>query len=62
MKKNLFFFKNRMSLQVPTRNNIQMCFGPSADDCYGICYNPQEKQLHFTITAFKSCPSTSSKR
>ncbi|GMR33879.1 hypothetical protein PMAYCL1PPCAC_04074 [Pristionchus mayeri] len=48
--------------QVPTRHYIPMCFGPSADDCYGICYNPQEKELHFTITTFRHFPSTSSKR
>ncbi|GMT03074.1 hypothetical protein PENTCL1PPCAC_25248, partial [Pristionchus entomophagus] len=48
--------------QVPTRHYIPMCFGPSADDCYGICYNPQERELHFTITTFRHFPSTSSKR
>lgn len=48
--------------QVPTRNFIQLCFGPSAPDCYGVCYNPQETGLHFTITSFKSYSSTSSKR
>ncbi|CAI4221379.1 unnamed protein product [Auanema sp. JU1783] len=48
--------------QVPTRHFLMMCFGPSAPDCYGICYNPQETELHFTISTFKSCGSTSSKR
>ncbi|VDM58396.1 unnamed protein product [Angiostrongylus costaricensis] len=48
--------------QVPTRNHIQLGFGPSAPDCYGICYNPQETELHFTVTSFKSYGSTSSKR
>ncbi|KJH51291.1 hypothetical protein DICVIV_02494 [Dictyocaulus viviparus] len=48
--------------QVPTRNHIQLCFGPSAPDCYGICYNPQETELHFAVTSFKSYGSTSSKR
>ncbi|CAI5454865.1 unnamed protein product [Caenorhabditis angaria] len=48
--------------QVPTRHFIQMCFGPSALDCYGICYNPQETELHFTISTFKSYGSTSSKK
>ncbi|PIO60495.1 Choline/Carnitine O-acyltransferase [Teladorsagia circumcincta] len=48
--------------QVPTRNYIQLCFGPSAPDCYGICYNPQETELHFTVTSFRSFFSTSSKR
>uniref|UniRef100_H2W9P4 Carn_acyltransf domain-containing protein n=1 Tax=Caenorhabditis japonica TaxID=281687 RepID=H2W9P4_CAEJA len=50
------------SSQVPTRNFIQMCFGPSALDCYGICYNPQETELHFMISTFKSYGSTSSKK
>lgn len=48
--------------QVPTRHFIQMCFGPSALDCYGICYNPQETELHFMISTFKSYGSTSSKK
>ncbi|CAJ0583523.1 unnamed protein product, partial [Mesorhabditis spiculigera] len=48
--------------QVPTKNFIQMCFGPSDPDCYGICYNPQETELHFTVTAFNQEPTTSAKR
>ncbi|CAB3400530.1 unnamed protein product [Caenorhabditis bovis] len=48
--------------QVPTKNFIQMCFGPSALDCYGICYNPQETEFHFMISTFKSYGSTSSKK
>ncbi|EYB94250.1 hypothetical protein Y032_0174g478 [Ancylostoma ceylanicum] len=48
--------------QVPTRHLIQLFFGPSAPDCYGVCYNPQENELHFAITSFKSYSSTSSKR
>lgn len=53
---------HRLIVQVPTRNFIQMCFGPSGPDCYGICYNPQEKELHFTISTFNHDGSTSSKR
>lgn len=48
--------------QVPTRHYLQMCFGPSAPDCYGICYNPQERELHFTVCTLKSCPETDSAR
>ncbi|VDN35455.1 unnamed protein product [Cylicostephanus goldi] len=48
--------------QVPTRHLIQLFFGPSAPDCYGVCYNPQEKELHFAITSYRSCGSTSAKR
>ncbi|CAJ0583155.1 unnamed protein product, partial [Mesorhabditis spiculigera] len=44
------------------QNFIQMCFGPSDPDCYGICYNPQETELHFTVTAFNQEPTTSAKR
>ena len=48
--------------QVPTRFVIPMGFGPSAADCYGICYNPQENAIHFTLTAFNCCKETSAKR
>ncbi|VDM26890.1 unnamed protein product [Toxocara canis] len=48
--------------QVPTDHFIAMCYGPSAPDCYGVCYNPQEKQLHFSICTLKKCPDTSSSR
>ncbi|CAJ0935588.1 unnamed protein product, partial [Mesorhabditis belari] len=48
--------------QVPTKNFIQMCFGPAEADCYGICYNPQERELHFAISAFNRDKSTSAKR
>ena len=48
--------------QVPTKNFIQMCFGPANADCYGVCYNPQETNLHFTISTFRHQGSRSSKR
>lgn len=48
--------------QVPTKHVLPMGFGPSAPDCYGICYNPQEQRIFFTITAFNSCPVTSARR
>uniref|UniRef100_A0A914QN05 Choline/carnitine acyltransferase domain-containing protein n=1 Tax=Panagrolaimus davidi TaxID=227884 RepID=A0A914QN05_9BILA len=48
--------------QVPTKYIIPMGFGPSANDCYGICYNPQEEAIHFTITAFNSCKKTSARQ
>uniref|UniRef100_A0A7E4VWJ5 Carn_acyltransf domain-containing protein n=1 Tax=Panagrellus redivivus TaxID=6233 RepID=A0A7E4VWJ5_PANRE len=48
--------------QVPTRFVIPMGFGPSAPDCYGICYNPQEDAIHFTLSAFNSCKETSAKK
>uniref|UniRef100_A0A0N5BL58 Carn_acyltransf domain-containing protein n=1 Tax=Strongyloides papillosus TaxID=174720 RepID=A0A0N5BL58_STREA len=46
--------------QVPTRYRLSLGFGPSAPDCYGICYNPREKEIIFTISAFNECEYTSS--
>uniref|UniRef100_A0A0K0F336 Carnitine O-acetyltransferase (inferred by orthology to a human protein) n=1 Tax=Strongyloides venezuelensis TaxID=75913 RepID=A0A0K0F336_STRVS len=46
--------------QVPTRYRLSLAFGPSAPDCYGICYNPREKEILFTITTFNECEYTSS--
>ena len=37
-------------------------FGPSAADCYGVCYNPHEHKIFFTITAFNECKETSAER
>ncbi|KAH7719843.1 Acyltransferase ChoActase/COT/CPT [Aphelenchoides avenae] len=48
--------------QVPTKHVLPMGFGPSAPDCYGVCYNPQEQRIFFTITAFNSCPITSARK
>ena len=39
---------------------ILPCFGPVVPDGYGICYCPQEKQIVFTISSFRSCPDTDS--
>uniref|UniRef100_A0A0M3K2Q8 Carn_acyltransf domain-containing protein n=1 Tax=Anisakis simplex TaxID=6269 RepID=A0A0M3K2Q8_ANISI len=59
-KKMMHF--NLSTSQVPTRNLITMCYGPSSPDCYASCYNPQDEQIHFSICTFKSCPTTSSYR
>ncbi|CAD5235377.1 unnamed protein product [Bursaphelenchus xylophilus] len=47
--------------QVPTKNELHLGFGPSEPDCYGICYNPREDRIYFTITAYHSHPKTSAK-
>ncbi|KAI6241907.1 Carnitine O-acetyltransferase [Aphelenchoides fujianensis] len=57
----LFHFQVSTS-QVPTVFETKMGFGPSAPDCYGVCYNPREQALIFTITAYNSCPQTSARR
>ncbi|VDN36626.1 unnamed protein product [Gongylonema pulchrum] len=48
--------------QVPTVNFVPLAYGPSAPDGFGICYNPQPEQLHFTICTLHSCLETSSAR
>uniref|UniRef100_A0A915AHW4 Choline/carnitine acyltransferase domain-containing protein n=1 Tax=Parascaris univalens TaxID=6257 RepID=A0A915AHW4_PARUN len=48
--------------QVPTRHFITMAYGPSAPDCYAVCYNPQKNALHFSICTLKKCVDTSSSR
>uniref|UniRef100_A0A1I8BY52 Carn_acyltransf domain-containing protein n=1 Tax=Meloidogyne hapla TaxID=6305 RepID=A0A1I8BY52_MELHA len=57
----LMHFKLSTS-QVPTKHVLPMGFGPSAADCYGVCYNPQEHKIFFTITAFNECKETSAER
>ncbi|CAD5227930.1 unnamed protein product [Bursaphelenchus okinawaensis] len=47
--------------QVPTKNELHLGFGPSELDGYGICYNPREDRIYFTITAYHSHPKTSAK-
>ncbi|VDN06651.1 unnamed protein product [Thelazia callipaeda] len=48
--------------QIGTHNFIPIAYAPTAPDCYGICYNPQPKKLHFTICTLNSCMETSSSR
>lgn len=36
-----------------------MCYGPVAEDGYGICYNPRNDDIFLAVSAFNSCPTTS---
>ena len=47
-------------LQVGAKHDAVMCFGPSARDGFGCCYNPQDSRLNFTVTAFNICSQTDS--
>uniref|UniRef100_A0A915PQF8 Choline/carnitine acyltransferase domain-containing protein n=1 Tax=Setaria digitata TaxID=48799 RepID=A0A915PQF8_9BILA len=47
---------------IATRHSIPVIFGPSATNCYSICYNPRSDQLHFTICTLHSCKETCSSR
>lgn len=46
--------------QVPAKVDASLCFGPVVPDGYGLCYNPQKDRVHFTVTAYQSCPETDS--
>jgi len=39
-----------------------MSYGPSEADGYGVCYNPLETKIIFSIACQHSCPSTSSNK
>ena len=52
-----------LHVQVPVGNyDIFLCFGAVVPDGYGVCYNPQEKQVIFSVSSFHSCPETDSLR
>ena len=48
-------------LQVPVETTLLSGFGPVVPDGYGICYNPQEERLLFTVSSFKKCHETDTK-
>uniref|UniRef100_A0A1L8DZ57 Putative carnitine o-acyltransferase crot n=1 Tax=Nyssomyia neivai TaxID=330878 RepID=A0A1L8DZ57_9DIPT len=48
--------------QVASKYEAYMCYGPLVDNGYGCCYNPREDDMLFGISAFHSCPETSSKK
>ncbi|XP_013415789.1 carnitine O-acetyltransferase isoform X2 [Lingula anatina] len=48
------------SSNVSAKTEAVLCFGPTAPDGYGVCYNPQPKQVIFAISAFNSCKETDS--
>ncbi|KAH9507364.1 hypothetical protein Btru_057910 [Bulinus truncatus] len=46
--------------QVASRFKAYLCFGPVVPDGYGVCYNPQDDQLIFSISSFNNSPVTNS--
>ena len=63
MTSQVFTFIYRFSFcQVPSPCDTVLCFGPVVPDGYGVCYNPMEEHVNFTVSAFQSNPDTSSSR
>ncbi|XP_042193098.1 carnitine O-acetyltransferase isoform X3 [Callorhinchus milii] len=52
------FHFNLSTSQVPAKTNCLMCFGPTVPDGYGVCYNPLEQHINFSVSAFNSCAET----
>ncbi|XP_063233966.1 carnitine O-acetyltransferase-like isoform X1 [Bacillus rossius redtenbacheri] len=48
--------------QVPFRCDGMLSFGPVVPDGYGVCYNPRDKTINFSISAFRSDPGTSARQ
>ncbi|XP_029467899.1 carnitine O-acetyltransferase isoform X2 [Rhinatrema bivittatum] len=44
--------------QVPSQTDLVMCFGPVVPDGYGVCYNPMDDHINFSVSAFNSCADT----
>ncbi|XP_061117976.1 carnitine O-acetyltransferase-like isoform X1 [Conger conger] len=49
---------NLSTSQVPAKTDCVMCFGPVVPDGYGVCYNPMEEHINFSVSAFNSCEET----
>ncbi|XP_078282157.1 carnitine O-acetyltransferase isoform X1 [Rhinoraja longicauda] len=52
------FHFNLSTSQVPAKTDCLMCFGPVVPDGYGVCYNPMENHVNFSVSAFNSCAET----
>lgn len=47
-----------LRVQVGSKTDCVMCFGPTVPDGYGVCYNPMDEHINIAITAFNSCEET----
>lgn len=48
--------------QVPSKIDCVMFFGPVVPDGYGVCYNPMEAHINFSVSAYNSCAETNAAR
>lgn len=53
---------NLSTSQVPAKTDCVMFFGPVVPDGYGICYNPMEAHINFSVSAYNSCAETNAAR
>ncbi|PVD21630.1 hypothetical protein C0Q70_17429 [Pomacea canaliculata] len=48
--------------QVGAKHNMVMLFGPAVPDGYGLCYNPQDTKIFFSVTSYHVCSETNSEK
>ncbi|CAB1457481.1 unnamed protein product [Pleuronectes platessa] len=48
--------------QVPSQTDCVMCFGPVVTSGYGVCYNPMNDHINFSVSAFNACEDTDAAR
>uniref|UniRef100_A0A8C9M224 Carnitine O-acetyltransferase n=1 Tax=Panthera tigris altaica TaxID=74533 RepID=A0A8C9M224_PANTA len=53
---------NLSTSQVPAKTDCVMFFGPVVPDGYGVCYNPMETHINFSVSAYNSCAETNAAR
>lgn len=53
---------NLSTSQVPAKTDCIMFFGPVVPDGYGVCYNPAETHINFSVSAYNSCAQTGAAR
>ncbi|KAM5259258.1 carnitine O-acetyltransferase isoform 5-T8 [Hipposideros larvatus] len=53
---------NLSTSQVPAKTDCVMSFGPVVPDGYGVCYNPMEAHINFSVSAYNSCAETNAAR
>ncbi|ELK07262.1 Carnitine O-acetyltransferase [Pteropus alecto] len=53
---------NLSTSQVPSKIDCVMSFGPVVPDGYGVCYNPMEAHINFSVSAYNSCAETNAAR
>ncbi|XP_037002215.2 carnitine O-acetyltransferase isoform X1 [Artibeus jamaicensis] len=53
---------NLSTSQVPSKTDCAMFFGPVVPDGYGVCYNPLESHINYSVSAYNSCAETNAAR
>ncbi|KAF5291721.1 hypothetical protein FQR65_LT11415 [Abscondita terminalis] len=50
------------TIQVASKFDVMMAFGPKLDDAYGLCYNPRKNDINFGLSAWANSSHTDIKQ